>query len=57
MLSYQLQEKKTPSFEVIMEMLSERYGWTPDQIRQISMEDIDSYVQIIAEKERLKNKK
>lgn len=32
---------------VIMEMLSEEYGWTPDQILAVPMEIIDAYVRII----------
>lgn len=35
-----------------MEMLSERYGWTPNQIRDISLSDIENYLDIIS----LKNK-
>lgn len=35
-----------------MEMLSKRYGWTPNQIREIPYDDIDAYLQIIS----IKNK-
>lgn len=35
-----------------MEMLSERYGWTPNQIRDINLSDIENYLDIIS----LKNK-
>lgn len=35
-----------------METLSDRYGWTPSQIREQRAEDIEQYMQII----RIKNK-
>jgi hypothetical protein len=40
-----------------MEILSERYGWTPTQIREQSKQDIDAYLKIISERNRLENKK
>lgn len=42
-----MQGKKPASPEVIMEMLSERYGWTPDQIRSMDIRDIEVYLDII----------
>ena len=30
-----------------MEMLSERYGWTPDQIRNLRLDDLQYYIEII----------
>lgn len=30
-----------------MEALSLRYGWTPDEIRSMSMRDINQYLEII----------
>lgn len=36
-----------------MELLSERYGWTPNEIRAISVEDIYQYIEIINEKQNL----
>lgn len=30
-----------------MELLSREYGWTPDEIRNMSIEDIENYVTII----------
>lgn len=33
-----------------MEMLSEKYGWTPTQIREIAVEDIGVYIDIITQK-------
>ena len=35
------------SDEVIMEMLSNRYGWTPSQIREQRWQDIENYLDII----------
>ncbi|MFA6158900.1 MAG: hypothetical protein WC763_04760 [Candidatus Paceibacterota bacterium] len=40
-----------------MEMLSDRYGWTPDEIKEMSLEDLSSYMAIISEKNRIKNRK
>jgi len=46
-----------------MEALSQRYGWTPDQIRESKVSDINQYLEIIAEINRqekimrMKNKK
>lgn len=39
-----------------MEMLSDRYGWTPRQIREQYVEDIEQYVRIIGIKKREGNK-
>jgi hypothetical protein len=41
---------------VIAEALSERYGWTPAQIREQRVEDIRAYVDIIDIKQRLHKK-
>jgi hypothetical protein len=38
-----------------MELLSERYGWTPAEIRAQSREDILSYLHIIRIKRKLEN--
>jgi len=35
---------------IIMEALSERYGWTPDQIRNMKMVDVKNYIAIIQQK-------
>lgn len=32
---------------MIMELLSKEYGWTPNEIREMSIEDIENYVTII----------
>lgn len=42
---------------VVMEALSERYGWTPDQIRAMALEDVLSYFDVIAAKNRLQYKR
>lgn len=36
-----------------MEALSARYGWTPNEIRQMALEDVHQYLEIIAEMNRL----
>lgn len=46
----ELEGKRPASPEVIMEMLSTKYGWTPNQIREISLEDIAVYMDIINQK-------
>jgi len=38
--------KRKMSDEVIMEMLSNRYGWTPSQIREQRWQDIENYLDI-----------
>jgi hypothetical protein len=42
-----LRGKAPPSNEVIYELLSEKYGWTPQQIREQPAQDIINYLQII----------
>lgn len=37
-----------------MEMLSSHYGWTPSQIREQRVEDIEHYIQILNIKSQLK---
>lgn len=36
-----------------MEMLSERYGWTPSEIRAQDAEDIGQYLEIISMKQKI----
>ena len=36
-----------------MEILSERYGWTPSQIRKEKWEDIEKYLEIISAKNKI----
>lgn len=38
---------------VLFEMLSERYHWTPDQIRDMRQDDILDYLVIIRAKKRI----
>lgn len=40
-----------------MEILSDRYGWTPGQIREQRVEDIEQYMAIIRVKNRLERSK
>jgi len=40
-----------------MEMLSERYGWTPAQIRDMDVVDIVKYMQVIHTKRNLEQQK
>jgi hypothetical protein len=39
-----------------MELLSERYGWTPEQIRAQPIDDIEAYVEIIRIKRDIERK-
>lgn len=36
-----------------MELLSEKYGWTPSQIRNESMKDLEVYIDIIGVKNNI----
>lgn len=40
-----------------MEALSDRYGWTPAQIREQNIEDIEAYLDIIRAKHRIEKMK
>ena len=40
-----------------MEILSERYGWTPGQIREQRVEDIEQYMSIIRMRNKLERSK
>jgi len=59
-----LEGKKTPCNYIKMEILSEKYGWTPKQIKELDDDDIKMYLRIISEKnflqmrelKKLKNK-
>lgn len=46
-LKKELNGKASPKNEVIMEILSERYGWLPSEIRNERLEDMLNYVDII----------
>jgi len=58
-LRFQLEGKSSPSLEVQMEFLSDKYGWTPNEIREQSLADIEYYLEINRMKSKLqkKNKK
>lgn len=45
----ELEGKKPWSEPVIMEALSQRYGWTPKEIRAMDVQDIIQYLEIMAE--------
>lgn len=45
-----LDGKKDPNEYVIMEMLSQEYGWTPEEIRSMRLDDLQEYVAIIRNK-------
>ena len=38
-----------------MEKLSLKYGWTPDQIREMRVDDIQNYLNIILMRKTLEN--
>jgi len=42
---------------VLMELLSTEYGWTPKEIRELSVVDIKCYTQIISTKRKLEKNK
>jgi len=52
-----IEGKINPDNYVIMEALSDRYGWTPTQIRKQDVNDINSYLQIIAIKNLIEKHK
>jgi len=47
-LQRELEGKRSPSEPVIMEMLSSEYGWTPNEIKELSISDLNNYLKIIA---------
>lgn len=53
----QLQGKIPPCDAVVMESLSDKYGWTPNQIRDMRVDDIQNYLDIISIKNKLTKKK
>ena len=59
-LRWELEGKRPWSKYVIMEALSKKYGWTPEQIRNMDSQDVLQYLIIILEKykiEKIKNLK
>jgi hypothetical protein len=53
----EIEGKKTPSNIVIMESLSERYGWLPSQIKGEGVDDILDYIDIIGVRSKLEKQK
>lgn len=49
----ELKGRKSPSKWVIMEMLSAEYGWTPQEIKQLSPLEVRNYLKIIEIKRRI----
>lgn len=39
-----------------MEMLSDKYGWTPNQIREMDMLDVEEYLKILNDKASIEKK-
>jgi hypothetical protein len=56
-LKRELEGKRSPSNIVIMERLSQEYGWTPNQIREMSQEDVIGYIETISIKNQLEKAK
>lgn len=50
-----LEGKLPPDDFVLMESLSAEYGWTPDQIRGLSILDVRAYNEIRIIKARIRN--
>ena len=46
-----------PTNELIMELLSQEYGWTPSQIRAERLSDVMSYLDIIEARNSLQKNK
>jgi hypothetical protein len=42
----QIEGEESPSIELIMETLSEKYGWTPEEIKKQNHLDIVAYIKI-----------
>lgn len=45
------------SNEVIMELFSREYGWTPEEIKKLSSQEVSNYLEIINARIKLHNKK
>lgn len=52
-MKMELQGKKTPCNSVVMENLSEKYGWTPEEIRKMRTQDIQDYLDITSVKNQI----
>lgn len=53
----QLEGKSSPDLCVKMEALSREYGWTPTEIREQPLEDIEAYFEIIRMRNKLESRK
>jgi len=53
----ELKGKKSLSNETVFFLLSDRFGWTPSQIRNMSIIDIQNYLEMISIKNKIENKK
>ena len=40
---------------VVMELLSSEYGWTPKEIKEMTLEEITKYLQIMNKKRQIQN--
>jgi hypothetical protein len=38
-----------------MEILSKEYGWTPNEIKETSVDDIQNYLDIMEQRKKLSN--
>jgi len=52
-LKRELQGKSSPSEAVMMEKLSREYGWTPGEIREMNVSDIQNYLDICSMRNQL----
>ena len=56
-LKRELKGRTQPSEAVIMEKLSREYGWTPSQIREMNVTDIQNYLDINSIRNQLERAK
>jgi len=56
-LKRELQGHTNQSEAVIMEKLSREYGWTPDEIREMRISDVQNYLDIINTRNQLERAK
>jgi hypothetical protein len=42
--------------EVLMELLSSEYGWTPNEVKELTVSELRNYLDIIQEKRKIENK-
>jgi len=52
-LKRELQGKSSPSEAVIIEKLSREYGWTPGEIRDMRVSDVQNYLDICSMRKQL----